>query len=69
MNRKMRRMAQDAVEFSKECYFQMQEHGIDSMAENEQASARCFEELLHTSLSEIEIGLICCARGYTYKQA
>lgn len=69
MNRKMRRSALNALEFCKEAYFQKLEHGAESMSEYEQASARCFKELLQAPLSEIEIGLICHARGYTYKQA
>lgn len=66
MNQKMQRKAETALEYSKECFFKMQEYGAESMSEHERNAADTFEELLHTSLSEIEIGAVLAHRKLTY---
>ncbi len=58
--------AELSLEYAKENYFSMFEHGIMFMTANELASASVFEQLLRQGLSEIEIGRHLAAHGYTY---
>lgn len=58
--------AELSLEYAKENYFSMFEHGIMSMTTDRLASATIFEQLLRQGLSEIEIGRHLAAHGYTY---
>lgn len=58
--------AELSLEYAKENYFSMFEHGIMSMKADELASATVFEQLLRRGLPEIEIGRHLAAHGYTY---
>lgn len=58
--------ADNALEFSKEAWFMMQEHGTKDLTEHEIAAATVFRELLGTELTERQIGYELARRGYTY---
>ena len=58
--------AEKALEFAKEAWFAMQEHGTKDLTEHEIAAATVFRELLGTELTESQIGSELLKRGYTY---
>lgn len=60
--------ADKALEFSKEAWFAMQEHGTKDLTEHEIAAATVFRELLGTELTERQIGYELARRGYTYTE-